>query len=107
MCWRMRMSSKRYFENSFSVYQLDFHSWMMPTLRPPGCTFWPTSRLLLVWLRRRLVLSGGVSEMLFARLFGGCFGFGRGLVLGSVGRRLGLGGRFRLLGARAAPLRRL
>ncbi len=39
---RIWMSSRMYFGNSFfPTYQLDFQSWMTPTRRPPGCTFWP------------------------------------------------------------------
>ena len=39
---RIWTSSRMYFGNSFfPTYQLDFQSWMTPTRRPPGCTFWP------------------------------------------------------------------
>src|SRR6266498_3766401 len=42
MCRRILTSSRRYAGNSFlPVYQLDFQSWITPTLMPPGWIFWP------------------------------------------------------------------
>ena len=42
MCSRIFRSSSSAPANSFlPTIQFDFQSWMTPTRRPPGCTFWP------------------------------------------------------------------
>ena len=97
-------------ENSFSVYQLDFHSWMIPTRRPPGCTFWPITPpfLLAPQTTRRQRRRDEFAALVQARRrelrplapkhldlgLGGRFGLGG----------LGLGRRLGLLGSRAARL---
>ena len=59
MCSRIFTSSSSAPANSlFDVYQFDFQSWMTPTRRPPGWTFWPISYSpprFSVFLRRGVV----------------------------------------------------